>query len=783
MKLNVLLFIFLLIFLLDDSIARRSGGGSKGGSSGSKGGSWFGSSSGSKGSSWFSSSSGSKGGSSSNRFGSSFGSSSSSSSSSSSKPSSSSSSSGGWFSSIFGSKRNDPPKPKPVTAAPPPKYRTPPSAPVFDNNYKSKYSPQNNRPSAVNNKPANSYVTPPSAPPLGGSFGGFYQDRKSVIAPKPQVPTYAPPSLSKPKKFNPPYPVGPPKGLHPVPHNTGSSGSSFTSSKHPQVSSASSPYNPYYNNGNTGSSPYNPYYNPGNSYSKTGIQLQNPSSGINTGFYGNQGHFPQQPSAPYLNPSSSGYHPNYQTGGNSFSQPGVIYVPSVVSPQRGTGDIFKEALVHSTVNAGVNAAANRIFYPSHFSGNHYSGYGSNSNGYGGGSTGSTTHIVHNNYYYDNNNNDHLHPSIDSQGTGNNAITHFDYQNNQNEKINSNNQNEKTNPNNQNNQNENNNSNNRNNKDESIPISSNYHNRHHYHHGNTASTSNNLNNSSNNNNQSQLNSFNNELSSNNSYRQLNITDDELRNLTEDLFSRGEFDKHNIESNIKLNLQKKVNSTNVTDESIEPLLTIQDEINQIPSIELIKVLYDNYEYDSQIKEKVTDEMLKEQNNFLEVILQTNVMSRLMKWLTKKNFIAPDMLTRKEILTRIWFTQIEGSTSAFERTFMAENYWNTTVMGLQNWIYFNYLEARKEIDYIGYMENLDLGNKGSLAKIVVKSKGIIQPTTIFIGTLPELEMALYTICYFARPNESCPVSLGGTKFHIFTHTFHSWGKDLLDVAVPVL
>lgn len=80
-------------------------------------------------------------------------------------------------------------------------------------------------------------------------------------------------------------------------------------------------------------------------------------------------------------------------------------MPSVVSPQRGTGDIFKEALVHSTVNAGVNAAANRIFYPSHFSGNHYSGYGSNSNGYGGGSTGSTTHIVHNNYYYDNNNND------------------------------------------------------------------------------------------------------------------------------------------------------------------------------------------------------------------------------------------------------------------------------------------------------------------------------------------------------------------------------------------
>lgn len=138
----------------------------------------------------------------------------------------------------------------------------------------------------------------------------------------------------------------------------------------------------------------------------------------------------------------------------------------------------------------------------------------------------------------------------------------------------------------------------------------------------------------------------------------------------------------------------------------LLEIQDDVNQIPTIELIKFLYDNYEYNSQLKEKMTEEMIKEQNNFLEVILQTNVMTHLMKWLTNKNIIDDDTLSKKEILTRIWFTSIEGSTSAFERTFMMENYWNTSIMGLQNWIYFNYMEMRKEINYLGYMENLDLG-----------------------------------------------------------------------------
>lgn len=57
-----------------------------------------------------------------------------------------------------------------------------------------------------------------------------------------------------------------------------------------------------------------------------------------------------------------------------------------------------------------------------------------------------------------------------------------------------------------------------------------------------------------------------------------------------------------------------------------------------------------------------------------------------------------------------------------------------------------------------------------------------TIFVGTTPELEMALYTICYFARPNDLCPVSLGGVSFNIYTHNFRYYGKDLIDLALPI-
>lgn len=66
--------------------------------------------------------------------------------------------------------------------------------------------------------------------------------------------------------------------------------------------------------------------------------------------------------------------------------------------------------------------------------------------------------------------------------------------------------------------------------------------------------------------------------------------------------------------------------------------------------------------------------------------------------------------------------------------------------------------------------------------KFNGYDKPVvTVFIGTSPELEMALYTVCFYARPNGDCLVSLGGTKFNIITRKFRYRGKDLIGTAYP--
>ena len=54
-----------------------------------------------------------------------------------------------------------------------------------------------------------------------------------------------------------------------------------------------------------------------------------------------------------------------------------------------------------------------------------------------------------------------------------------------------------------------------------------------------------------------------------------------------------------------------------------------------------------------------------------------------------------------------------------------------------------------------------------------------SMFVGTSPELEMATYTVCFFARVNGSCPVQMGDIPFQVKTFTIH--GDSLVGSAYP--
>ncbi|XP_029052120.2 endoribonuclease CG2145-like [Osmia bicornis bicornis] len=498
---------------------------------------------------------------------------------------------------------------------------------------------------------------------------------------------------------------------------------------------ASNPYQTH-NNPPAGPPAYNPSmgqgYNPsvGQGYHPSVGQGYNPSVG--------GGHVPYGAPPAYSPPVGGGYNPGYNPGfgqpsyGQSFS-PSMGHVPQqtilVQSGQKpGIGQLAKEAFVFAGVSAGVNAAVNRLI-----PGGIYGTRGVSEGGGGGG--GSRTEITYNNYY--NNGTAVPAPSPEQAAAASPpapaaapaapAVPAAPAAPAAPEAPQSPQTNAGTN---------------------SAPPSS-------------------------------------PESAQNNPNPLGFvtSNDDIKKLTESLFEK---DKNNAFKHITMNLQGQKKDDSTTDDAPEPLLTVKDEAYEIPTIKAVLPLYDNYEFDVKTKETVTAEERKEESDLLEKILETDVIKATMKFLAEKGYIPDDEYEFKDSLKRIWFSQFkrvdgDASSSGFETVFLAEQF-DSDIIGLHNWIYYAKQEVDKKLNYLGYIKEVKLGDKGAVVKVRSSFNGIVQPiTTIFVGTSPELEFALYTMCFFTRPNNACPVSLGGAEFMIVVSRVNYFGKDILISAYP--
>lgn len=142
------------------------------------------------------------------------------------------------------------------------------------------------------------------------------------------------------------------------------------------------------------------------------------------------------------------------------------------------------------------------------------------------------------------------------------------------------------------------------------------------------------------------------------------------------------------------------------SIFRLINLQKDIYDHPTILVIRALYDNYEHDSIMKETRTFAKRKEEDLLLDLFLNTNIMAKTMQWLSDRGFIDPDDFEKKDVLRHIWFDHFDGATSGFERIFTSEKY-GSDLLGVQDWIYFEYQESKKRIDYLSYVDILKLGD----------------------------------------------------------------------------
>jgi poly(U)-specific endoribonuclease len=269
-----------------------------------------------------------------------------------------------------------------------------------------------------------------------------------------------------------------------------------------------------------------------------------------------------------------------------------------------------------------------------------------------------------------------------------------------------------------------------------------------------------------------------------------TDAELADLSNACDRLWELDAHRLVPDVDyvLNLQQGKNSYDRYDAASQPLFTFVDEKALLrPTYAAFIALLDNYAAATGVTETVTAEEKAENLKFLNLVMDTQVMQYVHRYLLlRKKTKAADRDQFIHELDELWFglysRKARNDSSGFEHVFVGEIKEDTNeIVGFHNWIQI-YLEERKSLrtksgtfDYRGFIKPkrraLPSTKPRSLEQLVTiqfEWRGALKNvSSSLIGTSPEFELALYTLCFYCSPDE-CVVKLGPYKVNITSYTW---------------
>ncbi|KAG8585550.1 hypothetical protein GDO81_005068 [Engystomops pustulosus] len=237
-------------------------------------------------------------------------------------------------------------------------------------------------------------------------------------------------------------------------------------------------------------------------------------------------------------------------------------------------------------------------------------------------------------------------------------------------------------------------------------------------------------------------------------QFAATNDEIQSLSEQLYVD---DVNRADSgDIILNIQHKLPSSQTgtgTDFSSQKLFTYVNEAKLFsrPTFARLISLLDNYVKNTGTVESVSDEKIQEQNAFIDKIFQTTVMRKLSSFLISKGEIHKGKIS-----------------------------------GFHSWVTLYLLEKAGEVNYLSYSSDGPWTSYPDVFTFQFKWSTYLKSVgSFFIGSSPEFEIAIYTLCYVTRPNRMCTVKLGGSSLKIQTYSWpnssYGNGKRYLASSYP--
>ncbi|KAJ9069762.1 hypothetical protein DSO57_1015258 [Entomophthora muscae] len=211
--------------------------------------------------------------------------------------------------------------------------------------------------------------------------------------------------------------------------------------------------------------------------------------------------------------------------------------------------------------------------------------------------------------------------------------------------------------------------------------------------------------------------------------------------------------------------------------------------IPTYKYFYDLMDNYHSETGVEEVFGAKEEGEIEAFLKAFSQTKPGQYLHQYLVAKRLCSGDPITFRRMLYDIWFKLYrrggKNDSSAFEHVFLGEIR-EGEVIGFHNWLFFYYEEKAQRLNYHGYvpphhshvLQNPS-GKEHLLTTRFTWKDCCKSFSSGFVGTSPEFEFALYTLCFLTK-QERVAASLSGFETDIIVHSFLSRGSASLGPAI---
>lgn len=211
---------------------------------------------------------------------------------------------------------------------------------------------------------------------------------------------------------------------------------------------------------------------------------------------------------------------------------------------------------------------------------------------------------------------------------------------------------------------------------------------------------------------------------------------------------------------------------------------------PTYAALLAVLDNYHRMTGQTEDFSPQQLAEQEAFVkETMSNTELGRELFAFLYTKGVYASEEAFIED-LKMMWFGLYSRNnnkldSSGFEHIFVGEIK-GGKVSGFHNWIQFYLLEKRGQLNYYSHSFDGPWTTYPDVMGMQFMWDGYFkQVGSAVIGSSPEFDFALYSLCYITRPGKQCRLSLGGKQLIIQTYTwdnsFYGDKKKFIASAYP--